>query len=170
MDKEDLKRMKGSMRAWIGIDPGKGGAVALIYPNFSHKVFDWPGDATGAARILKEWQALAWIRLAVLESVHAMPKQGVSSTFKFGCNLGQWMGILAALEIPHVMLRPQEWGAGLLKKIDGPDTKSRSLAAARRLFPNASLDRKKDHGRADALLMAWKAKILQEQGRVSHDG
>jgi len=40
----------------------------------------------------------------------------------------------------------------------GKDTKAASLATARRLFLGASLARKKDHGRADALLIAWWAK------------
>jgi crossover junction endodeoxyribonuclease RuvC len=84
-----------------------------------------------------------------------MPKQGVTSVFSFGENFGIWQGILAALGIPFLMPRPREWQKGLVRPSDGHDTKSRSLAVARRLFPDAPLAKKKDHNRADALLLAW---------------
>lgn len=144
-------------RAWIGIDPGKSGAIALIHRD-GQIVEDWPGDAAGAVELLLTWRVEFNIELAALESVHAMPGQGVKSTFSFGQNLGQWQGILAALSIPHVMPRPQEWQKGQVSPSDGADAKARSMAVARRLFPDAELDRKKDHGRADALLLAWWAR------------
>lgn len=144
-------------RAWIGIDPGKSGAIALIHRD-GQIVEDWPGDAAGAVELLLTWRVEFNIELAALESVHAMPGQGVKSTFSFGQNLGQWQGILAALSIPHVMPRPQEWQKGLVSPTDGADAKARSMAVARRLFPDAELDRKKDHGRADSLLLAWWAR------------
>jgi crossover junction endodeoxyribonuclease RuvC len=87
-----------------------------------------------------------------------MPKQGVTSTFKFGANFGTWQGIIAVLGLPCLMPRPAEWQKGLVRKSDGKDPKARSLAVARRLFPDAELSKKKDHGRADALLLAWWAK------------
>lgn len=47
----------------------------------------------------------------------------------------------------------------LPKASDDQDAKARSLAVARRLFPDVSLSRKKDHGKADALLLAWWARV-----------
>jgi crossover junction endodeoxyribonuclease RuvC len=143
--------------AWIGVDPGKTGAVALIHED-GELVADWPGSPAGAADILTAWRLEYRVELVALELVHSMPKQGVKSTFTFGQNFGQWEGILAALRLPHVLTRPQEWQRGLVRLSDGPDTKARSLAAARRLFPDAELSRKRDHGRADALLLAWWAR------------
>ena len=78
--------------------------------------------------------------------------------FTFGRNLGAWEGLLAALHISYVMPAPQQWQRGLIMPSDGADPKARSLAVARRLFPDADLSRKKDHGRADALLLAWWAR------------
>ena len=142
------------MKAYIGIDPGQEGAVALLCDGLP-QVQDWPGDPGAAAEILKGWNVEYQVQLVALESVHAMPKQGVSSTFKFGVNFGAWQGILSALGLSYLMPRPTEWQKGLVRKSDGPDPKARSLAVARRLFPDAELSRKKDHGRADALLLAW---------------
>jgi len=150
-------RPKARPIAFIGIDPGATGCAALIHGG-GHDLFDWPGDAALVVPRLADWLARFEIKLAALEKVHAMPGQGVVSMFTFGQNVGVWQGILAALSIPYVTPRPQEWQRGLVDRKAGKDTKAASLATARRLFPGADLARKKDHGRADALLMAWWAK------------
>jgi crossover junction endodeoxyribonuclease RuvC len=80
-----------------------------------------------------------------------MPKQGVSSTFKFGVNFGIWRGILAAYQIPFQLVKPRQWQKGVIRKADG---KMASLIAARRRWPKAELHLKKHHGRADALWIA----------------
>lgn len=147
---------------YMGIDPGKSGAVAVI--NASSEIIlleDCPPTEKGMADLIKglfspyvdEYEPLQ----AAIEHVHAMPKQGVSSTFKFGMGYGLWKGILVALEIPFVEVRPQAWQKGLFKKADGKDA---AMAVASRMFPSAELygprGGKKD-GRADALLLAdWK--------------
>jgi crossover junction endodeoxyribonuclease RuvC len=146
------------IKAFCGIDPGQTGALALLPQGELPRVEDWPGDPSAAAEILRNWIAEFSIELAALERVNAMPKQGVSSTFKLGCNYGAWQGILGMLGVPYVMPTPREWQKGLVKPSDGPNPKARSLAVARRLFPDAELSRKRDNGRADALLLAWWAK------------
>ena len=150
-------RPKARPIAFLGIDPGATGAAALIHGG-GQELLDWPGDAARVVARLADWQARFEVRLAALEKVHAMPGQGVVSMFSFGQNVGTWQGILAALSIPYVTPRPQEWQRGLVDRKAGKDTKTASLATARRLFPGADLARKKDHGRADALLIAWWAK------------
>lgn len=91
--------------------------------------------------------------LVVLENVHAMPKQGVTSTFSTGMGMGMWLGILAALNLPFELVEPVVWKRryGLL----GTD-KAAARPKAAQLFPSlaSSLTRAKDHGRADALLLA----------------
>jgi hypothetical protein len=139
------------MRTYIGIDPGQSGALAVIHRD-GYTVDDWPGDEVAAADLLR----MVMVNhqgpyMAALELVHAMPKQGVASMFKFGCNFGVWKGLLAMAGIPFRLVRPQEWQKGFISKADG---KTAALAAARRLFPDAPLGRAKDHGRADALLIA----------------
>mgnify|MGYP001243187605 CR=1 FL=1 len=143
--------------AFIGIDPGATGCAALIHDG-GHDLFDWPGDPALVVPRLTDWLARFEIKLAALEKVGAMPGQGVVSMFTFGQNVGAWHGILAALSIPYVSPRPQDWQKGLVDRKAGKDTKAASLATARRLFPDAALSRKRDHGRADALLLAWWAR------------
>lgn len=146
-------------KAYLGIDPGQSGAFALLSEQQAF-VCDYPGDPQAAVRSLSHFTPGFYIQLAALEKVNAMPKQGVSSTFKFGQNFGVWQGILAAFGLPHILPTPREWQKGLVRKSDGADPKARSLAVARRLFPDQPLSRKSDNGRADALLLAWYCKQM----------
>ena len=151
------RKQPGRPVAFVGIDPGATGCAALVHDH-GHDLFDWPGDPALVVPRLADWLARFDVRLAALEKVGAMPGQGVVSMFTFGKNVGTWHGILAALSIPYVSPRPQDWQKGLVDRKAGKDTKAASLATARRLFPGADLGRKKDHGRADALLLAWWAR------------
>jgi len=141
----------------IGVDCGISGAIALLNDNDSFiAVYDMPVMAgtgkrqqvNGAelAKILKHVGGVAYV-----EKVYAMPKQGVSSMFSFGTSYGIVLGVLAALGIPVVLVTPQSWKkrAGLTGK-----EKDAARALAQQLYPIAELGRKKDIGRADALLIA----------------
>jgi len=149
---------------YVGIDPGKQGAVALLV-NDEYFVEDWPGDPAPVVDLLKSWRSQYNILLCGLERVSAMPGQGVVSMFSFGQNLGMWQGILAALKIPYLMPTPQKWQKGLIDGKAAKDPKMKSLITARRLFPKADLSLKKHHGRADALLIAYWAinQMIPEQ-------
>lgn len=90
-----------------------------------------------------------------LERVGPMPKQGVTSMFKFGENFGFIQGLLTGRRISYELVTPQKWK----KEFQITGDKNSSIAVCKRLFPNVSLRRtdrcKKDHdGIAEALLMA----------------
>ncbi|MBU0990952.1 MAG: hypothetical protein KJ737_00545 [Proteobacteria bacterium] len=144
-------------KAWIGIDPGKDGAAALLSED-AIDYFDWPGDSVQAAKEIGRWLEDYHISLAVIEKVSARPGNGSVSMFKFGTNYGVWHGILSAFSIPFTLLSPSQWQKGLVTPTDGNEPKQRSLTVARRLFPKAELHLKKHHGRSDALLMAYTAR------------
>lgn len=99
---------------------------------------------------------------AYLEKVSAMPGQGVSSMFKFGRNVGALQAMLAAHKIPYTEVTPQAWQKVMhegASRTSMPDPKDRSLAIAKKLFPNLNLlatklSRKPHHGFVDALLIA----------------
>jgi crossover junction endodeoxyribonuclease RuvC len=86
----------------------------------------------------------------ILEAVHAMPKQGVSSTFKFGMAFGGAIAIIERFSKTSHMVTPQKWKKDMKLTSD----KAQSLSMARDLWPLAPLHRAKDGGRAEALLMA----------------
>lgn len=162
---------------FIGVDPGQGGAIAILSADGSWKFLaDWPGDETSVAHCLKVKIMAALLEadfIAAIEDVHSMPKQGVASTFKFGINFGIWRGVFAFAAIPFCLVKPPVWQKGNLRIDDGSkiretkkgpkrviDTKIASLVGARRRWPDAELHLKKHHGRADAL---WIAEWLRLQ-------
>jgi crossover junction endodeoxyribonuclease RuvC len=150
--------------AYLGIDPGRTGAAAIITPDGYCDVADWPGDPVAAADLLRSWLVEYSVKLCALERVASRPGQGVSSVFRFGVNFGTWQGLLAALAIRYVMPTPQAWQKGIVVLSDGDDPKTRALAVARRLYPDADLSLKKHHGRADALLLANYARTAHHFG------
>lgn len=135
---------------YIGIDPGKTGAVAILDDKgkyFDVLDFDDP-------RLLETLTELSPVlNFAFLEKVHSMPGQGVVSTFSFGENFGWWQGVLGAIGVPYVFVRPQDWMKRFSLQKSSPSDKP-GLEVARKLFPEAPLSLKKHHNRADALLIA----------------
>lgn len=140
---------------FAGIDPGATGALALINDELDVlSLEDWPGDTESAAALFRSLYLEHHPNLVCLESVSAMPKQGVVSMFKLGHNLGSWQGIISAMGARHRLVRPREWQSKMFDPSTGKEPKQRSLTTARRLFPDAELHLKKHHGRSDALLIA----------------
>lgn len=146
----------------IGIDPGNTGAIALLNEHYELvSVWDMPLMANGKkqqvnaselAKILEYPGATRSGDLeAIVEKVGAMPGQGVSSMFNFGMGFGVIQGVLAARRIPYRLVAPPKW-----KKAAGLTGKDKDMARtlAQQLYPEAPLGRKKDIGRADAILIA----------------
>lgn len=100
----------------------------------------------------------------VLERVHAMPGQGVTSMFNMGENYGFIQGFLSANKIPFELITPQKWKREYGVTAD----KNTSIAVCQRLFPNVDLRRNPKcrvahDGKAEALLIA-------EYGRRHYKG
>lgn len=146
------------MTTCVGIDPGKKGALAAFRDG---EPVEWLVMPLAGKEI--DWHAIAaWLKdlgevsLAVLEKVHSMPKQGVSSTFKFGTCYGGLLGVLAALEIPCHLATPQSWKKRVLEGTE--KDKAATIAHCRRRWPTVSLlaterSRKPHDGIADALCL-----------------
>ena len=104
------------MKSIIGIDPGKGGGIAIVYLVDSKHGNKWlaekcPKTIKEMVTILRMFSHNSWdfdIE-CFLESVHAFPTDGRSSAFKFGMNFGIWQGILEALNIKTTLVTPQAW-------------------------------------------------------------
>lgn len=146
---------------YLGIDPGQKGGIAIVGADHS-EAWRYPGDIQEAASLLGFIAMNHSIKLACIEKVSAMPKQGVSSTFKFGMNYGAWQGVLAALAIPYITVTPAKWQKALLDAGTG-ETKARSLNMARRLYPMIDLKFKADDGKADALHLARWARLEDQR-------
>lgn len=102
----------------------------------------------------------------VVEDVHAIFGASAKSTFNFGWSLGILEGMLAGMGIAYTKVAPKVWQKEMWQDIPlvyksskTVDTKSTSLLAAKRLFPNMDLRKseratKPHDGIVDALLMA----------------
>lgn len=135
---------------YIGIDPGKSGALAVISDDGSVSVVPFDTETYKATLRYAPGPTRA-----VLEHVTAMPGQGVTSMFNFGQNFGYIRGLLEANGIPYELVRPQKWK----KEFSITGDKNSSIEVCKRLFPGVSLKRtekcrKDDNNIAEALLMA----------------
>ena len=112
---------------YIGIDPGKKGALAVIDTE-APAPFAVPFSESGYLDVLRGKDPDKSI--VALEKVAAMPGQGVTSMFNFGCGYGWLQGILEALRFPYELVPPQRW-----KKAFGATTdKQNRIRAAPRLL------------------------------------
>lgn len=98
--------------------------------------------------------------VVVIEKVGAMPGQGVTSMFNFGNSAGVVRGVAEALDFKVVFVTPQVWKRhhGLIGTV-----KDASRILALKKFPKLALTlkRKRDGGRADAILIAdWYASTV----------
>lgn len=137
---------------YIGIDPGKDGAMAMLFDG-SREADIWPFSPESYKTVCETYGR--YPAKCCLERVGAMPGQGVTSMFKLGENFGFIQGLLTAYSIPYELVTPQKWK----REFQITGDKNSSVAVCKRLFPGVSLRRtdgcKKDHdGMAEALLMA----------------
>jgi hypothetical protein len=70
-------------------------------------------------------------------------------------NYGILLGICAGLQIRCTEIAPASWKRRVMSGM-GKD-KGASIIRARELYPEIRLNRVKDHGKADALLVGWYA-------------
>jgi len=137
---------------FVGIDPGKSGALAVIdaAEGIAFAVPYDPRKYINALNCLPPENTVV-----CLEHVHAMPKQGVTSQFTFGVSFGSLQGVLDTLRIPYELVHPQKWK----KEFSITADKNSAITVCKRLFPDVSLlptdrSRKDNDGMAEALLMA----------------
>jgi crossover junction endodeoxyribonuclease RuvC len=172
---------------YIGIDPGLSGAVGVIDedirgdPKIGYlvEVFDTPTmEVESNGKVRSKYNLIGMADLlnyvyesrgmaeryvtVILEAVHSMPKQGVASSFTFGEGLGIWKGIIAARGFSLELPSPQRWKKAMMTDM-GKD-KDASRLKAIQLFPSmaSQLARKKDDGRAEALLLAEYGRRLRK--------
>lgn len=122
--------------------------------------------AAGLADLLRSLRCLDShqdIGRVCLEKVSAMPKQGVSSTFRFGTGWGMVRGVCAALAIPVVLVPPTVWKKQVLLGL--PHDKAGAVQLCSSRWPTADLVlpgcRVPHDGLADALCLADYARRLE---------
>lgn len=143
---------------YIGIDPGAKGAMALLDDNARlPEIIPFNKEEyIDRLRLIFYEEAEC---ICCIESVHALPRQGVASTWAFGQSYGWLLGMLDTLCIPYQPITPQKW-----KKEFGLNSdKAKSVEVCKQLFPGIKLlrtdrSRKEDDNIAEAVLLSLYAK------------
>jgi hypothetical protein len=164
---------------FVGIDPGKRGAVAMMMADGSRvQVYDCPLTDDGeydyqgmrdmlTANFQYGGSGLTVPLAVVIEKVHAMPHDGRASAFSFGVGYGAWLALVGGvLRIKPTLVPPQRWKRSMLAGIaNAPQAEAEALR--RRMgdrLPAGMLEGPRGglrDGRVDAL---W----LAEYGRCMH--
>ena len=145
----------------IAIDPGAGGALALIYQNNEG---DMIAEAYKCPKTTKEmFNTYSYCMKAatlhnkecivVIEKVWAFPTDARSRAFNFGVNYGKWLGIIASENVKPQMVTPKAWQKGYspLSK-EKKERKQEIKQIAEEMFPTVRVTLYN----ADALLIgAW---------------
>lgn len=167
----------------IGVDPDLSGALALLKGDesgCSAQVYDSPHlkvlvgkrvrrrlDAKSIVQLLGSFNAPLGT-VAYIEQSNPYPQDGKQGWWSGGFGYGLWIGILVALGFSVVPVSSISW-KNKFELTGGMSTKDDSRRVASALFPSLSsvLKRKKDHGRAEALLIAAYGKGLKIKSDLS---
>lgn len=154
--------MQELVNVFMGIDVGGSGAIALT--NGVVVLDSITNDNTDAdiSDFIEMSKSKYNIVKCYIENVHSMPKQGVSSSFKFGESKGFLRGLLVAHKIPFEEVTPQRWMKHFNLSGKGFDTKTEHKNNlknyAQRLYPNMKITLKT----ADAILLSHYCFVLNK--------
>jgi crossover junction endodeoxyribonuclease RuvC len=156
---------------YVGIDPGKAGAIASINSD-TMEIDIQPMPVLKSSKSRSEYNLVEMRNILVLastegelfvtaEKLQPLPPKfgGGIANYNRGYALALLKGMLTGMKIPYQLVLPRVWQKAMLAGTSGTDTKQRSIIAAQRLFPGQSLlriekCRKPDNGYSDALLLA----------------
>lgn len=161
---------------FIGIDPGKAGALVCLDKDGKVKWAErMPEDNKEIARRINYTFNMRQPRPVVhviLEKAQAMPKNGAVSMFNYGQGFGIIQGILIALDVPHTLVPPARWAKVMHVGTTAQDPKKRSLEAVRRLCPGIAApltprSKNPHEGLVDAYLIAeWGRRYLLGENHI----
>lgn len=145
----------------LGIDPGRDGALVVLdetgclYQRLTAEIcpLDYLPEAMAGA--VRDAQVLGVTR-AVLELPFVQPGRSISQGLLIGTGWGLWRGILAALHIETLEVRPRTWQGAILKG-SALEGKARAIARATsipRLHLSPGKKRVPHSGLADAACLA----------------
>lgn len=144
----------------LGIDPGACGALAFDVDDGAHVYKTKDTDPFDSLKVTALPGSTAYIE--EVGGYIGKPQPG-SSMFKFGRQYGYWLGLLRAMGIRTILVKPQAWQKGLsgLQGKKGPERKRALRDEASRRFPGVkvTLDN------ADALLILDYGKRMELQNK-----
>lgn len=154
--------VSASTNLHMGIDPGKDGAWAIVYPHggLDYHVFSKIGDEVDISDLNNRLRAISsMVSHCVIEDVHSIFGASAKANFQFGRIVGVLETLLICNRIPFTKVAPKAWQKVMhegVAKMSKPgktstDTKAMSLVAAKRIYPNETF-------------------LATERSKVPHDG
>ena len=145
--------MKSHSKLYVGIDPGKSGAIASISVS-KMKAWKCPDNAVDMHTLLSliMWEMNIDNVQIIMEKVWARPNNASRAAFNYGVNYGQWLGVLASHEITPEFILPNQWMKfyNMKKGMEYQDRKRWLKAKAQELYPKLKVTLVN----ADAILIA----------------
>jgi crossover junction endodeoxyribonuclease RuvC len=161
----------------IGIDPGSPLTIGVLVEGSPYNVYSdeevavhmvktgrktasWVNQAsliTGLLRALKSEAAImGYTPHVIIERVTIRPNESLSAGVPFVGSMFLSEGICAGLRIPYKLVPPSVWKPAMKIQVTLQNPKEPARLRALELWPDRSdlFTRKKDHNRAEALLMA----------------
>lgn len=141
-----------------GIDPGFSGAITIMeIPEKIIECVDMPILKVGTkseldVKSIKELLLDYEVDCIYIERSQVMPKQGIVSSGRYMKSYGVFLGLFVGLGIKYEEITPQAWKKRMMPGMQ--KEKQASIYKVNQLFPEISLPRKKDHGKADSILIA----------------
>ena len=162
----------------LGIDPGLTGGVAVLItgddldgPARLSDAADIPTKGENAKRRVDVLELTRWIvahrpDVAFIERAGVMPQQGIASGFIYGRAVGALEAATVLAHVPLHIIEPRIWKQTFGLK---GDDKEAARQAVLRVLPTAEplIMRKKDHGRAEAALIAMYGADLIAAGKLA---
>lgn len=147
----------GKFKLYIGIDPGKNGALAMINETNEVTLIDF--DLKAYINLLNSIKnnTKSYDMFIGIERVHAMPGEGVKSSFSFGERVGELKGMISTLDFDNntEWILPQTWQKHI--NTDSNRGKKAIADSLLSLYPSADLYGPRGglkDGRSDALGIA----------------
>lgn len=172
----DDKKTTNRSKVYVGIDPGKSGAICYVDTDgcLNKWVIPVSGKDVDAQALYDIIDGIKQYHdpVIVLEDVHSMYGMSANSNFQFGFVCGLIRAIVIVHRIPFHFVAPKTWQKVIwstpdkvykpkkpTQKNPSVDTKATSLNAAKRIFPNFDFtknqrSRVEHDGIVDAILIA----------------
>lgn len=146
------------MAFYLGVDPGKQGALCVLDGDeMTIQCHDMPDTTAGLHDLIS---SLPLIKVALLEKPFFPRMIGINNAVKIAEAYGTLKGALAWRSIPCREIAPADWK----KRLGLSSSKAASREKATMFFPDSASvwARVKDDGRAESALIAWIARELRK--------
>ena len=168
---------------YVGIDPGLSGAIGLLHPDDAtlstcvdipvtqatlssstkaKKKTQTKYDPAGICNLFSMLQPFAGRVRVFVEEITTMPMNGSKAIYAAGLSQGIWQVYLYSQGFSVQYLRPVAWKKAIWGTAYKHKEKDDGRLKAIQIFTGAPLHRKKDHNRAEAMLIAEAGRLLNQ--------